>query len=273
MIVAAVIQMTSTSDEEGNWQSAKELIGRAAAAGARFVATPECTNYLGPHAEKVSRAERLGDQTTKKFGKLARELKIHLLLGSYNERSEGASPFPDKRCANTSVLFGPDGKILKSYRKLHLFDVDIPGGVKFSESETCEPGDRVVIAKTPFGTLGLSICYDLRFPELYRAMTKAGAEIHMVPSAFTLATGKDHWEPLLRARAIENQSYVLAPAQYGKHDDGGLKESWGHSMIVDPWGQVVASVSDGVGFALAEIDLDRVRRIRTAIPVAKHRRL
>ena len=273
MIIAAVVQMTSTSDEEGNWRSARELIGRAAAAGAGFVATPECTNYLGPHAEKVRRAERLGERTTERFAALAKELKIHLLLGSYNERSEGASPFPPKKCANTSVLFSPEGKILKSYRKIHMFDVDIPGGVKFSESETCESGGEVVVAKTPFGKLGLSICYDLRFPELYRVMTQQGAEIHMVPSAFTLATGKDHWEPLLRARAIETQSYVLAPAQYGKHDDDGLKESWGHSMIVDPWGQVIASVSDGVGFALAEIDLERVRRIRRAIPVAKHRRL
>ncbi|HEV7669465.1 MAG TPA: carbon-nitrogen hydrolase family protein [Thermoanaerobaculia bacterium] len=273
MIVAAVVQMTSTSDEEGNWRNAQELIGRAAAAGAGFVATPECTNYLGPHAEKVKRAEPLWGRTTERYGALAKDLKIHLLLGSYNERSEGASPFPAKRCANTSVLFGPEGKILKSYRKIHMFDVNIPGGVKFSESETCESGGEVVVAKTPFGKLGLSICYDLRFPELYRALNKLGAEILMVPSAFTLATGKDHWEPLLRARAIENQSYVLAPAQVGKHDDGGLKESWGHSMIIDPWGQVIASVSDGPGFALAEIDLERVRRIRRAIPVAKHRRL
>lgn len=265
--------MTSTSDEEGNWQSARELIGRAAAAGAQFVATPECTNYLGPHDEKVQNAEPLWGSTPKRFGALAKKHKIHLLLGSYNERSEIASPFPAKRCANTSVLFGPTGKILASYRKIHMFDVDIPGGVTFSESATCEPGGEVVVAKTPFGKLGLSICYDLRFPELYRVMTKQGAEIHMVPSAFTFATGKDHWEPLLRARAIETQSYVLAPAQWGKHDDGGLKESWGHSMIVDPWGQVIASVSDGVGFALAEIDLDRVRRIRQAIPVSKHHRL
>ncbi len=273
MIVAAVVQMTSTSDEEANWRSARELVSRAAAAGARFVATPECTNYLGPHDEKVRRADPLWGLTVERYGGLAREHGIHFLLGSYNERSEGASPFPAERCANTSVLFGPDGKVLKSYRKIHLFDVSIPGGVKFSESATCEAGDRLVVAKTPFGKVGLSICYDLRFPELYRALNKAGAEILMVPSAFTLATGKDHWEPLLRARAIENQSYVLAPAQVGRHDDGGLKESWGHSMIIDPWGQVIASVSDGPGFALAEIDLDRVRRIRRAIPVAKHRRL
>ncbi|MEP7009561.1 MAG: carbon-nitrogen hydrolase family protein [Acidobacteriota bacterium] len=273
MILAGVVQMTSTSDEEDNWQNASELIRRAAAAGAQFVATPECTNYLGPHAEKVQLADPLWGSTPKRYGALAKKLKIHLLLGSYNERSEGASPFPAKKCANTSVLFGPNGKILKSYRKIHLFDVDIPGGVKFSESDTCEAGDELAIAKTPFGTLGLSICYDLRFPELYRALTKNGAEILTVPSAFTLATGKDHWETLLRARAIENQCYVLAPAQVGKHDDGGLKESWGHSMIIDPWGQVIASVSDGPGFALAEIDLERVARIRQAIPVAKHRRL
>ncbi len=274
MTPVAVVQMTSTSDEEANWLSARELIGRAAAAGARFVATPECTTYLGPHDEKVRRAEPLGGATTKRFGALARELKIHLLLGSFNERSasptrRGAAP----RCANTSVLFSPAGRILATYRKIHMFDVDIPGGVKFSESATCEAGTEVVVAKTPFGRIGLSICYDLRFPELYRETTDRGAEIQMVPAAFTLATGKDHWEVLLRARAIENQCYVMAPAQHGRHDDGGLKESWGHSMIVDPWGQVIASVSDGPGFALAEVDLERVRRVRRSVPVASHRRL
>ncbi len=265
--------MTSTSDEEGNWRSARELIGRAAAAGARFVATPECTNYLGPHEEKVRRAEPLDGETVRRFGALARELEIHLLLGSYNEQSEAPSPVPPHRCANTSVLFGPDGAILASYRKIHLFDVDVPNGVTFAESATCTPGGKVVVAPTSFGMLGLSICYDLRFPELYRALADRGAEVLLVPAAFTLATGKDHWEPLLRARAIETQSYLLAPAQVGKHDDGGLKESWGHAMIIDPWGQVIASVSDGPGFAVAEIDLERVRRIRRAIPVRDHRRL
>jgi len=268
MFLAAVVQLNCTSDEQANWESARSLIERAASQGARFVATPENTNYLGPHAEKVRRAEPLDGPTCARFADLARRLGIHLLLGSYNEKSDEA-----ERCYNTSVLFGPDGAILATYRKMHLFDVDVPGGVRFAESDTCKPGDSVTVADTELGRFGLSICYDLRFPELYRRMTDQGARMLMIPSAFTLATGKDHWEPLLRARAIENQCYVLAPAQHGDHDDAGLKASWGHAMIVDPWGIPVATASDGPGIALAEIDLDRAERVRRAIPVSTHRRL
>jgi predicted amidohydrolase len=301
--VAAAVQLTSTSDETANWEAARGLIERAAASGARLVATPENTNYLGPHDEKVRRAEPLDGATVGRFAELARRLGIHLLLGSFNERSDEPA-----RCYNTSVLLGPAGEVLASYRKLHLFDVDIPGGVRFAESATCKPGplgaltastappagaappaaaaaptaetgatDRPpagrVGAATPLGRIGLTICYDLRFGELYRRLADLGADILAVPSAFTLATGKDHWEPLLRARAIENQCYVLAPAQHGRHDDGGLRESYGHAMIVDPWGLPVAVASDGPGLALAEIDLERVAAVRRAIPVRRHRRL
>jgi len=268
MFLAAVVQLNCTSDEQANWESARGLIERAAGHGARFVATPENTNYLGPHEEKVRRAEPLGGPTCERFGGLARGLGIHLLLGSFNEKSDEAG-----RCYNTSVLFSPEGEILATYRKIHLFDVDVPGGVKFAESATCKPGEDVVVAETPLGRIGLTICYDLRFPELYRKLVDRGAEILMIPAAFTLATGKDHWEPLLRARAIETQSYVMAPAQHGDHDDAGLKASWGHAMIVDPWGLPVATASDGPGIALAEIDLDRAARIRKAIPVSQHRRV
>jgi predicted amidohydrolase len=268
MFLAAVVQLNCTSDETANWESARGLIERAAGYGARFVATPENTNYLGPHEEKVRRAEPLDGATCTRFGELARRLSIHLLLGSFNE----ASGEPG-RCYNTSVLFSPDGTVLAVYRKIHLFDVDVPGGVCFKESATCKPGEDVVVAATPLGRFGLSICYDLRFAELYRQLTDGGAEMLTVPSAFTLATGKDHWEPLLRARAIENQCYVLAPAQHGEHDDAGLKASWGHAMIVDPWGLPAATASDGPGIAIAEIDLDRVARVRRAIPVAQHRRV
>ncbi|HXO40300.1 MAG TPA: carbon-nitrogen hydrolase family protein [Thermoanaerobaculia bacterium] len=275
--VAAAIQLTSTADEASNWESARRLIELAATRGARLVATPENTNYLGPHDEKVRRAEPLDGPTVGRFAELARRLGIHLLLGSFNERSDEPS-----RCYNTSVLLGPDGEVLAVYRKLHLFDVDVPGGVRFTESATCKPGalgapgdpDRgLAVADTPLGRLGLTICYDLRFAELYRRLADLGADILAVPSAFTMATGKDHWEPLLRARAIENQCYVLAPAQHGRHDDGGLRESYGHAMIVDPWGLPVAVASDGPGLALAEIDLERVARVRRAIPVRQHRRL
>lgn len=274
--VAAAVQLTSTSDEAANWQAACHWIERAAGHGARLVLTPENTNYLGPHEEKVRRAEPLDGPTAGRFAALARGLGIHLLLGSFNERSDEPA-----RCHNTSVLFGPDGRVLARYRKLHLFDADIPGGVRFAESATCKPGDPhgsgsaagLVVADTPLGRIGMTICYDMRFPELYRRLADLGADLLAVPSAFTLATGKDHWEPLLRARAIENQCFVLAPAQHGAHDDGGLRESYGHSTIIDPWGLPLATAADGPGLAMAEIDLDRVARVRRAIPVRQHRRL
>lgn len=265
--LAAVCQMTSTSDAEGNLQRAEELVRAAAARGATLVATPENTNYLGPHAEKVLRAESLDGPVCARFAALAAELRIHLLLGSFNEKA----PEPG-RCFNSSVLFGPDGARLAVYRKLHLFDVDVPGGVSFRESDSVAPGSEVVVARTPLGAIGLSICYDLRFGELYRALVARGAELVTISSAFTAATGKAHWEVLVRARAIECQAYVLAPGQVGRHDDGGLRESHGQSMIVDPWGQLVAQVPDGPGIAVAEIDLERVARVRAAIPVSRHRR-
>jgi deaminated glutathione amidase len=267
--VAAVVQLTSTSDADANWRSAEGLIRRAAARGAELVATPENTNYLGPHEEKVRRAETLDGPTCRRFGALAAELSINLLLGSFNERVEGDTD----RCSNTSVLFAPDGATVAVYRKIHLFDVAVPPDVFFKESATVVPGSEPVVADTPLGRFGLSICYDLRFPELYRELGRRGAELLFVPSAFTLTTGKDHWEPLLRARAIENQCWLLAPAQHGQHDDGGLRQSWGHAMIVDPWGHVVALASDGPGIALAEIDLARLRRVREHLPALTHRRL
>ena len=266
--LAAVVQLNSTSDAERNWRSAEELVRRAAAAGAALVATPENTNFLGPHDEKVRRAEGLDGPTCERFAGLARELGVHLLLGSFNERGPDAD-----RCYNSSVLFGPDGARLAVYRKIHLFDVDVSPEVRFQESATVAPGTEPVVASTDRGRIGLTVCYDVRFGELYRRLVEQGAEILTVPSAFTLTTGRDHWHPLLRARAIESQCWLLAPAQWGRHDDRGLRESFGHAMIVDPWGHVVAMAPDGPGVALAEIDLERVRRVRSAIPVADHRRL
>jgi predicted amidohydrolase len=268
MFLAAAVQLSSTSDAERNWETARDLIRRAASYGAQLVATPENTNFLGPHEEKVKRAEALDGPTASRFGELARDLRIHLLLGSFNEKSPEAS-----RCYNTSVLFGPDGTRLAVYRKIHLFDVDVSEEVRFRESATVKPGEETVMAATPLGNLGLTICYDLRFAELYRRLVELGAVMLTVPSAFTLTTGKDHWYALLRARAIETQCWVIAPAQSGKHDDRGLRHSYGHSLIIDPWGQVVASTSEGPGIALAEIEVERVSRVRAAIPVAQHRRL
>jgi len=266
--LAAAVQMTSTSDAEGNWESARELVRRAAERGAAFVATPENTSYLGPHEEKARRAEPLGGPTCERFADLARELSIHLLLGSFNE----AADVPGK-CSNTSVLFSPRGEVLAVYRKIHLFDVDLSEAVRFRESETVVPGGDVVTVETPLAHFGLSICYDLRFGELYRRLAEEGATVLTVPSAFTLTTGKDHWHVLLRARAIETQCWVVAPAQTGRHDDGGLRESYGHALICDPWGTVVAEAPEGPGLALAEIDLARVERVRAGLPVHEHRRL
>lgn len=268
MFLAAAVQLSSTSDREANWRSCRELVERAAGYGARLVATPENTNYLGPHAEKVRLAETLDGATCGRFSELAGRLGIHLLLGSFNEKGEDS-----ERCFNTSVLFGPAGERLALYRKIHLFDVEVSPQVRFTESDTVEAGREPVVAATPLGQIGLSICYDLRFPELYRRLRSQGAEVLAVPSAFTLTTGKDHWQALLRARAIEDQCYVLAPAQFGRHDDDGLRESYGHAMIVDPWGHVVAMASDGPGMALAEIDLERVRTVRRSMPVEQHRRI
>jgi predicted amidohydrolase len=268
MFLAAAVQLTSTSDSEANRRSVEELVNRAASRGADFVATPENTNYLGPHEEKVRLAEPLDGPTCSLFAELAARHGIHLLLGSFNERSEES-----ERCYNTSVLFSPDGSQLATYRKIHLFDVDVSESVRFLESKTVKPGNKLVTVETPLAKIGLSICYDLRFPELYLKLVGAGAEVITIPSAFTLTTGKDHWHPLMRARAIETQCYVIAPAQCGRHDDNGLRESYGHAMIVDPWGQIVAMAADGPGLAVAEIDLERVRWCRNAIPVASHRRL
>ena len=268
MYLAAVVQLSSTPDREANWHSCRELIERAAGYGARFAATPENTNYLGPAEEKVRLAETLEGETCSRFSELARQLEIYLLLGSFNETADNP-----KRCFNTSVLFGPDGDRLAVYRKIHLFDVQVSPQAQYTESATVEPGLDTVVAATPLGRIGLSICYDLRFPELYRKLRAERAELLTVPSAFTLTTGKDHWHALLRARAIEDQCYVFAPAQFGRHDDSELRESYGHAMIVDPWGHVVAMASDAPGVALAEIDLERLRTIRRNMPVEEHRKL
>ncbi len=274
MYLAACVQLRSTADVERNVIEVERLIRRAAGYGASLVATPECTVYLGPWDERARIAESLDGPLASHFGALACSLGIHLLIGSFPERVLSADGSPDlERTYNSSLLFGPDGRLLCSYRKLHLFDVDVPGGVSLQESRTTLPGDEVVTCDTALGTLGLSICYDLRFPELYRALVDRGAELITIPAAFTLDTGKDHWHALVRARAIETQSWVLAPGQWGRHGDQGIRRSYGHSLIVDPWGAVVAECGDGEGLCLAEIRRDRVQAVRRGIPVAQHRRL
>lgn len=274
MFLAACVQLRNTDDVARNLDTAERLIRRAAERGAALVATPENSDFLGPQFHKVDRAEPLDGPIATRFAGLAAELGIHLVVGGLAERRLLDDGGVDRqRCHNTSILFGPKGDRLAVYRKIHLFDVDIPGSVTLQESAAIAPGSEVVVAETPLGRIGLSICYDLRFPELYRALVDRGAEIILVPSAFTATTGKDHWHPLLRARAIETQTWVLAPAQWGTHDEAGKRQSYGHSLIIDPWGIVVADGGHGEGLCFAEIDLERVAAVRRSIPVCGHRRL
>ena len=267
MFLAACIQLNGSSNIERNLSRAEQLIRKAASHGAELIVTPEATTFLGPHSRKLELVEEVDGPTNQIFSKLAKELGVHLLIGSVVEKGD------EEKVYNTSVLFGPDGTLIAKYQKIHLFDVSVPGGVTFKESDTCIPGSDVVVAETSLGKIGMTICYDLRFPELYAKLIEAGAEIITVPSAFTMATGKDHWSVLLRARAIETQSWVIAPGQCGEHDDNGLRHSYGHSIISNPWGTVVAECGDDEGIALAEIDLDKMRKIRSKMPVGSHRRV
>jgi predicted amidohydrolase len=265
-IVAAAVQLTSTADRAQNLATAAALVEEACRRGARFVALPENVEFMGPEREKVAQAEPLDGPGFGLFGRLARENGIWLLAGSLAE----SSAVPGK-VHNTSVLFGPDGGRLAVYRKMHLFDVDIPDGARYRESEVVAPGDAPVTVDAGFAKVGLTVCYDLRFPELYRALSAAGAEVLTVPAAFTLHTGKDHWEVLLRARAVENTAFVIAPAQVGRHSE--KRVTYGNAMIVDPWGTVIARASDGPGLAVAELSPDVLRRVRSELPSLRHRRL
>jgi deaminated glutathione amidase len=259
---AAAVQLNSTGDKDRNLEAAEKLVRAAAADGAELVALPEKWNLLAGGEELVAGAELLDGPSLSAARGWARELGAHLLAGSISER--GA-----EKAFNTSVLIGPDGEDLAVYRKIHMFDVDV-GGVSYRESDHEEPGAEVVTA--PIGRLlaGLTVCYDLRFPELYRALAGRGAVLLFVPAAFTLETGRDHWEVLLRARAIENQAFVLAPNQAGEAPPHF--SSHGHSAIVDPWGRVLALSPDGEGFVAADLDLAEQERIRESLPSLANRR-
>jgi predicted amidohydrolase len=264
----AAVQLNATADMAGNLQRARELIKKAHDRGAELVALPEHFAYLGPDDQSPPSAQPLKGPLVAEFGELAGKLGIFLLLGSFPEIPEAVSP-----PCNTSVLLGKDGAVLAAYRKVHLFDVDLAGGPRYQESRFTSPGREVVTAAlpgTPF-TAGLAICYDLRFPELFRGLTDKGADLIFLPAAFTLATGRDHWQVLVRARAIENQAYVIAPAQWGRHSPG--RRSYGRSLIVDPWGVVLAQAPDAEGIILAELDHNRLARLRREMPCLQHRRL
>jgi predicted amidohydrolase len=262
----AAAQMTSTADVATNLATAERLARRAVREGADLVAFPENFAFLRREGEPLPTGKSLADGPARWAAGLARDLGVWVLAGSVAERARSG-----RRVHNTSVLVAPDGRFAAVYRKIHLFDAVVPGSGTLRESEVVAPGRKLVVARTPFGRLGLSICYDLRFPELYRALAAKGAEVIFVPSAFTHFTGSHHWEILLRARAIENQAWVVAPAQTGRH--GPRRRSWGHTMVIDPWGEVVARRVQGTGVVVADIDLDRVDAVRGAMPCQAHRRL
>jgi predicted amidohydrolase len=268
VIRVGVIQMNSTADLEANLAAARSLVGTAARQGAELIALPENFAYLRREGEPVPCAQGLDGEIVGAVRSLAIEHRVWLLGGTFPETIPGSS-----RIHNTSVLVSADGEIEAVYRKIHLFDIDLrnSGGSAFSESAVVAPGEEVVVARTPFGAIGLSVCYDVRFPELYRAMAERGARWIAVPSAFTPETGKDHWEVLLRARAIENQAYVLAPAQCGRHSEE--RRSYGRSLIVDPWGLVLARAGDRPSAVVADCDLVALEDIRSALPALRHRRL
>jgi predicted amidohydrolase len=263
-IKAAAIQMSSTPDKDDNLETAERLIRAAASSGADLIALPELWSCHG--LEKVYRenAEPVPGPTTMFLGNLASELGVYVLGGSILE-DDPSSP----KLHNTSTFFTPDGEMSAVYRKIHLFDVKAPDR-EYLESKTIGPGTEVVTAKAGVATLGLSVCYDVRFPELYRLLTLRGAEVMIVPAAFTLQTGKDHWALLLQARAVENQAFVVAPAQWGQKADG--RWTYGRSLIVDPWGTVLAQCPDRDGYALATLDLDYLDRLREDFPALKNRR-
>jgi deaminated glutathione amidase len=264
---AALIQLRTPASQAAALAQAEPLIREAVAAGAEFVLTPECSNIVQKNRPKLFEvlATAEDDVCVQGLIALAAELKIWLLIGSALVKRE------DGGAANRSILVGPDGHVVATYDKMHMFDVDLPTGEKARESEAYTPGEEAVIATTPMGKLGLTICYDLRFPYLYRALAKAGAEIMTIPACFTRPTGEAHWEVLMRARAIETGSFVLAPAQGGFHEDG--RGTWGRSIAVGPWGEVLALADhDEPGFVIADLDLGAVAKARQAIPALKNER-
>jgi predicted amidohydrolase len=265
-IKVACVQLRCGDDIAENVQAASTLIRAAHQDGAQFIATPENTGLMardGGAKLGKSFAEE-GDPALPRFRALAEELGIWLLVGSL------AIKVADGKTANRSYLIGPKGRVAARYDKLHLFDVNLPSGETYRESNTVAPGGEAVVASLPWGQVGLSVCYDLRFPQLYRALAKSGAEILTVPSAFTETTGKAHWHVLLRARAIENGCFVVAPAQGGTHPNG--RQTYGHSLIAGPWGDILAEAGTEPGFVSAELDLAEAAAVRARLPSLDHDR-
>ena len=263
---AAMIQMRSGLAPAANIDAAARMIGEAKSAGADYVQTPEMTNILAAKREQLFSVivDEDADTSLATLRELARKLGIYIHVGSLAIKVS-----PDK-AANRSFLISPKGDIAARYDKIHMFDVDLAGGESYRESRSYRPGEQAVLSDLPWGRLGLTICYDLRFPALYRALAEAGATMLTIPSAFTQQTGEAHWHLLVRARAVENGCFVFAAAQAGKHENG--RETFGHSLIVDPWGRVLAEGGSEPGVVMAEIDLAEVAKARARIPSLQHGR-
>lgn len=261
----AVVQLCSGDDRAANRKAVTARVREAAVAGAEVVCLPEMWPFIGSDAAKVAGAEALDGPSVSLLRDLAVELGVWLFAGSFAERSEAPG-----RVYNTSPVINPAGELVAVYRKIHLFDIDIAGGPSFLESATVTPGDKLVVVDSPLGRVGLSVCYDLRFPLLYELLREAGADVLMVPAAFTAHTGRAHWELLLRARAVEQQCWVVAADQGGHHNP--RRESYGNSMIVDPWGEVQARLGTRPGLALATVDPGRTAKVRRDLPSLAHRR-
>jgi predicted amidohydrolase len=261
---AAAVQLNATADRDRNLEVAERLVRSAAAEGAALIVLPEKWTVLGDAETLRAGAEPLDGRSIGAARAWARELGVHLVAGSFAERVPESAGL-----ANTSVLIGPAGELAAVYRKIHMFDVDV-GGISYRESETEDPGEDIVVGDVAGTPVGLSVCYDLRFPELYRILALRGAEVIAVPSAFTLETGRDHWEVLLRARAIENQLFVIGAGQIGEAPPH--YRSYGRSAIVDPWGVVLATAPDTECHIVADLDFDRMERVRESLPSLANRR-
>jgi len=270
--MVAVVQMTSTSDKNANLQTAGQLIEQADRHGAQMVFLPEAFDIIGSsRQETIDARESLNGPTISAYKQLAKKYNIWLSLGGFHEKPSESDNSTDSRVYNSHIILDSSGDMVDVYRKTHLFDVDIAGGVKLKESEWTIPGQTIgPPVNSPVGKIGLGICYDMRFPEMSLGLRQQGAEILTFPSAFTVTTGMAHWQPILQCRAIENQCYVIAAAQIGQHNT--KRSSYGHAMVVDPWGCVIAQCSDTVGLCYAEIDLNYLEKRRREMPVLTHRR-
>jgi nitrilase len=267
-VKAAAVQMTSTRDIAANLREAGRLVAEAVSDGAELVVLPENFSFLGAtDADRVAAIEPFGDGPAQHFlAETARRHGVFIVGGTIPIRDAG------QRASSRSLLVGPDGKVAAHYDKIHLFDVDIPGGAaeRYSESATTLAGTRVVAAATPHARIGMTVCYDIRFPALFHRLSVLGTDVLVVPAAFTVPTGEVHWRPLLEARAIESLAYVVAAGQWGEHDGG--RKTYGHSLILGPWGELLAELPAGPGVVAADLDMIRLAELRQRFPTVRHRR-